>query len=280
MKIIKEVEKILKNAGIEEYSLEAKLIVLELSGQSLEELYINNLAPKNIDKIFETAQKRADTKKPVQYLLNCAVFMNDKYYVDENVLIPRDETELLVRECFNLLKDKKDKIDVLDIGIGSGCISCALAKKLKDYELEILGVDINTQALRVALENINNLNLTRRVILRKSDIYSKIRDIEKFDLIVSNPPYIPIKQKEFLQKEVLFEPKSALFASDSEGIEFYEKIVKGAKKYLKPEGFIALELGINQAPLVQDLLKKDFKNIKITKDLSRIDRVISARLNT
>ena len=180
-------------------------------------------------------------------------------------------------ECY-FIKKNRNKIDILDIGVGSGCISCALAKKLKEKEIEILGVDISLEALEVTIENINKLDLVRKVILRKSDIYSKIRPIEKFDLIISNPPYIPINQKESLQSEVKnFDPELALFTSDADGVEFYKKIIEGAPSCLKQNGFIAFELGINQAQLVKNMLEKDFKNIETTKDLAGIERVITAQ---
>ena len=276
--MIKLIEKILKEGGIEEYQAEAKMLVLELSNLSLEEIILGKKS-ENLEEIISVANKRVETKAPLQHLLGYSYFMNEKYLVNENVLIPRDETEILVNESYTLLKNNKEKIDILDIGVGSGCISCALAKKLKDKEIEILGVDISLDALEIAIENINKLDLVRKVILRKSDVYSKIRPIEKFDLIVSNPPYIPISEKENLQFEVKnFDPQLALFANDINGVEFYEKIIEGAPNCLKAKGYIAFELGINQAHLVKEMLEKDFENIKITKDLSGIERVITAQL--
>ena len=277
--IFKTTEDILKYAGIEEYKAEAKMIVLQVSGLSAEEIYLNNTIP-NKEEIINTAQKRASTKAPIQHILGFCYFMEEKYKVNKNVLIPRDETELLVLNAYDLIKDKKEKINILDIGTGSGCISCALAKKLEKKDIEILATDISTDALEVAIENINNLNLVRKVIIRKSDIYSKIRDFEKFDLIISNPPYIPLSEKNNLDKIVSdFEPELALFTQDKEGIEFYEKIIKDAKKYLKKEGFIAFEIGINQSEIIKDiLLKYDFKNINIVPDLANIDRVITAQI--
>ena len=276
--MIKTIENILKQGGIEEYKAEAKLIVLELSNLSIEEILLGKEI-ENSEKIIELAKKRVETKAPIQHLLGFSYFMGEKYIVNNNVLIPRDETEILVNKAFELIKNNENKLDILDIGVGSGCISCALAKKLKDKEIEILGVDISLDALEVAIENINKLDLVRKVILRKSDIYSKIRPIEKFDLIVSNPPYIPISQKEDLQNEVKnFDPKVALFSPDENGIEFYSQIIEGAPNCLKPNGFVAFELGINQADLVKKMLEKDFKNIEITKDLAGIERVITAQL--
>ena len=276
--MIKTIENILKEGGIEEYRPEAKLIITELSNLTLEEI-LSGKKIENEEEIISLAKKRAASKAPIQHLLGYSYFMNEKYIVNENVLIPRDETEILVRESYELIKNLDSKIDILDIGVGSGCISCALAKKLKNKEIEILGVDISLEALEVAIENINKLDLVRKVILRKSDIYSKIRPIEKFDLIVSNPPYIPLKEKGELQEEVKnFDPDLALFANDENGVEFYEKIIKDAPKCLKSNGFVAFEIGINQANLIKNMLEKDFTNINVIKDLAGIERVITAQL--
>ena len=276
--MIKTVENILKQGGIEEYKAEAKLIVLELSNLSIEKILLGEKI-ENQEKIIEIANKRVETKAPIQHLLGFSYFMGEKYLVNNNVLIPRDETEILVNKAYELIKNNESKLDILDIGVGSGCISCALAKKLKDKEIEILGVDISLEALEIAIENINKLDLVRKVILRKSDIYSKIRPIEKFDLIISNPPYIPLSERENLQEEVKnFDPDLALYTSDKNGVEFYQKIIDGALDCLKPNGFIAFELGINQAQLVKKMLEDNFKNIEITKDLAGIERVITAQL--
>ena len=276
--MIKTIENILKNGGIEEYQAEAKLLVLEISRHSLEDILLGKKI-ENEEKIIELAKKRVETKAPIQHLIGYSYFMGEKYIVNSNVLIPRDETEILVNNAYNLIKNVENKIDILDIGVGSGCISCALAKKLQDKEIEILGIDISTDALEIAIENVAKLDLVRKVILRKSDIYSKIRPCEKFDLIISNPPYIPIAEREKLQNEVKnFDPELALFAPDVDGIEFYKRIINEAPNCLKPNGFLAFELGINQAQLVKNMLEKDFKNIEIIKDLAEIERVILAQL--
>lgn len=274
--IFKKVETILKNAEIEEYKAESKLIILEISKKKIEDLILDEKI-ENEEEIIKIANLRASTKMPIQHILGYSRFMGEKFVVNKNVLIPRDETEILVNCAFELLKNKKEKINILEIGIGSGCISCSLAKKLKDYEIEILGIDISLEALKTALFNISNLNLIKKVVVRKSDIFSKIREMEKFDLIISNPPYIPKNKKDELDFTVKnFEPEIALFAQDNEGIDFYKKIIKDAPKFLKKDGFIAFELGINQSRQVKKLLEKDFQNIKIEKDLAGIERVISA----
>lgn len=275
--IFKKVEKILQEAKIEEYKKEAKLIILETSKQTIEEIIITSKV-NNEEEILKKASLRAETKKPVQYILGCQDFMGDRYIVNENVLIPRDETEILVNCAYNLIKDKNEKIDILDIGTGSGCISCALAKKLINKNIEILAVDKSIEALEVAIENISKLDLIRKIIIRKSDLFSKIRDFEKFDLIISNPPYIPKSQKNNLQKELEFEPYDALFTDDEEGVEFYQKIINQAPAYLKKGGYLAFEVGINQYKTVISMFEEGFQDIEIIKDLAGIERVICAKL--
>lgn len=276
--IVKKTEEILFKANIEEYKKEASIIIEELSGRTKAELIASCYQNLDEEKILNVAKKRANSKMPLQYILGYSYFMGQKLKVDENVLIPRDETEILVLKAYELLKNKEGKIHILDIGLGSGAISIALAKKLEDKEIEILGVDISLGALEIALDNISNLNLVRKIIVRKSDLFSKVRDIEKFDLIISNPPYIPQKEKTSLQKEVLFEPEVALFAPDEKGEEFYQKIIETAPKFLKKDGYLAFELGIFQSEDVSKMLEKDFSNIEITKDLAKIDRVITAKI--
>ncbi len=279
--IFKKVEKILFESGIEEFKQEAKLIITEVSGLSLEEILLLDSSAEvipNKDEIIKIANKRADEKIPLQYLLGFSYFMDEKYLINENVLIPRDETQILVEESYKLIKDLNKKINILDIGTGSGIISCSLAKKLKNKDIEIIAVDKSVAALEIALENISKSDLVRKVVIRKSDLFSKIRECEKFDLIVSNPPYIPLKEKNNLQKELEFEPFEALFAQDDEGVEFYRKIIETAPEFLKKDGFLAFELGINQSKIVKQILEEKFKNINIIKDLAGIERVITAQI--
>lgn len=276
-KTYKKIKEILKNGNIEEFEQEAKYLITSINSIPIEEILLKDEL-ENEDELIKLANKRVESRMPIQHIIGFSYFMGEKYIVNKNVLIPRDETEILVNSAYELLKDKNEKLDILDIGVGSGCISCSLAKKLKNKEIEILGVDISSEAIMTALENINKLNLVRKIILRKSDLFSKIRDCEKFDLIISNPPYIPKKEKENLQKEILFDPELALFTLDDNGVEFYQKIINKAPQYLKHKGFVAFELGINQSDLVSKMLEKDFSNIKIIKDLADIDRVILAQL--
>lgn len=135
--------------------------------------------------------------------------------------------------------------------------------------------DISSEALKIAKANSQNLNTNIKFF--KSDLFENVQD--KYDLIVSNPPYIPIKEMKKLQKEVKdFEPHQALFANDEQGIDFYKKIIQNSRKFLNKSGFLAFEIGINQSILVEDLfLSNNFQNVKIYKDLNNIERVITAQ---
>lgn len=274
--ILKKIEQYLKEGGIEEAKAEARLIVESISGLSIEELLLGRKVADEVRlRIEETAKKRVQTKAPIQHILSFAYFMSQKFLVNEDVLIPRDETEILVREAIEAIREN-DLKTVLDIGTGSGNIACSIA--LKCPGVQVLGVDISVRALSVAIENAQELNLINHAIFRKSDVFSNVK--EKFDLIVSNPPYIPLLERESLEGEVNFDPELALFAKDDEGLEFYEKIITGASEHLNPCGHVFFEVGQSQAPLVQKIfLENNFVNVKIIKDLVGIERVIGARLS-
>lgn len=277
---IKQIEKILTEAGIErsEAKIEAKMLVKHVLGLSEKDLIINEEFEGH--EVERLAYLRAKTRKPIQHIIGSAYFMGEDFIVNEKVLIPRDETEILVRKAVGIINKNKFK-KVLDIGTGSGCIACMISKLA---EVQVIGVDISTDALQIALDNSSKLGLFNRAIFRKSDIFSNIRieglGSEKYDLIVSNPPYIPISEKANLQKEVEFDPESALFAYDEKGIEFYDKITKSAHEFLNDNGYLMFELGIGQADLVKSLMEENnFKNIQIEKDLAGIERVIWGKIN-
>jgi len=217
--------------------------------------------------------ERLETRKPLQYLINKAYFMNDVYYVDENVLIPRPETEILVNEC---AKYANAETKILEIGTGSGCIAISLAKLLNNDN--ITTCDISKPALEIAQRNAQNLCPEREIRFVQSDLFENIEG--KFDIIVSNPPYIDPDLEKDMQIEVTgFEPHSALFAEEN-GMYFYKKIIQAAPKHLNKNGILAFESGINQAEKIKTHLEKEgFKKIIIIPDLSDIDRVVIARYN-
>src|SRR5574344_100759 len=272
---IKKITKILADSGIEinEDKIEAKMLIQSVLGLSDVDLALNCEFEEN-EELTKRVNQRANSHVPVQQIIGTSYFMGEEFIVNNNVLIPRDETEILVRKCIEIINENAFS-SVLDVGTGSGCIACTIAK---NTNAQVLGVDISTDALSVALDNSAKLNLFNRAIFRKSDLFSKIREDENFDMIVSNPPYIPIAQKEKIQEEVKLEPSLALFATDKQGVEFYEQISQKAPRYLKDGGYLLFELGIYQAKIVKNLMKeKGFVEIKIIKDFAGIDRVILGR---
>ena len=227
------------------------------------------LSEKEFEHLENIIQKRCSLKMPVQYVINSATFMGEKFYVDENVLIPRDDTEILVQTSINLIK-KHNLKSALEIGTGSGIIAITLKNLLN---LKITATDINSEALKIARKNAKNLDIK----FIQSDLFKNIK--EKYDIIISNPPYIPITEKENLQFEVKnFEPELALFTNDKYGIDTYKKIITQSTNYLNTNGFLVFEIGYNQAELIKDLFEKNnYKNIEIIKDVSGHNRVIFAQ---
>lgn len=285
--IEKEIQNILINGGIEqnEAKIESKMLIKHYFKFSDVDLLVKDdqeLDVNDCELVIEKAQFRAETRTPIQHILGHAYFMGEDFIVNEHVLIPRDETEILVRKAVELIKDASthnspltSHFNILDIGTGSGCIACMIAKLA---DAQVLGVDISTEALQIALDNSSKLGLYNKAIFRKSDIFLNIKKGEMFDVVVSNPPYIPEEERKNLQVEVQFEPEKALFAKDLEGVAFYDKIIKQAPDFLKDDGYLIFELGIGQAELVKSFMSQNgFKDIGIEKDLAGIDRVIWGR---
>ena len=204
---------------------------------------------------------------PLAYLMGYVPFLNCKISVDKSTLIPRPETELLADTLIKMFKGKKPEI--LDLCAGSGCIGISLQKELNT---SVLCSDINPKCVSIILKNAKENNVKIDVI--QSDMFTNIS--KTFDLIVSNPPYIPTCEIESLDKSVKdFEPNLALDGGN-DGLKFYRIIAEKAKNYLKENGILALEIGYNQAADIKKLLEKNFKDIQIMKDYSKIERFILA----
>ena len=205
---------------------------------------------------------------PVQYIVGNVNFYGNIIKVNKNVLIPRFETELLVEKTAKYIKNNFNKeVKILDIGTGSGAIAISL-KKLLNAQID--AVDISSEALKIAKQNAKTNNV--EINFYKSDIYSKVKD--KYDVIVSNPPYISYDEKiEDVVKNN--EPSIALFAKNN-GLEFYQKIIKEAKKYINNKALIAFEIGRFQAKEISKIAKENFDNPKISieKDFTGKDRYI------
>ena len=218
-----------------------------------------------LDTLNEYVKKRLG-HMPIQYILNKAYFCGLPLYVNENVLIPRFDTEVLVEEVLKISKKDKSK-RILDICTGSGAIAIAL-KKLGGFE-RVDALDISDKALEVAKRNANELDLNINFL--KSDMFSSLTCENKYDIIVSNPPYIQSDVVDTLESEVKdFEPRLAL-DGDADGMKFYKIIAKNYENYLADNGVLALEIGYDEADDIRALFEG--KNVVIKKDLANLDRV-------
>ena len=264
--VLKEVNSILNGSNS---TLKAKLVLCHMLDKPKEYLIIHDdevLDDEFVLKYKENIQKIADGM-PVQYVTGQQEFMKLNFEVTPDVLIPQPDTEILVQEALNIIKPNAK---VLDMCTGSGAIAVSIAKYKKD--IEVAGSDISKGALRVAKTNASNNNVKIKWLL--SNMFENIT--EKYDVIVSNPPYIKTDVIKTLSKEVQNEPKVALDGGE-DGLEFYKIFAKEAGKYLKPEGMLLLEIGYDQADEVCNLLEENFEDIKVIKDLSQNDRVIIAK---
>ena len=267
----------LKEGGIfsSEAIAETDILLNFVFGVAKKDIILNPekvLEAEKLETFNSLINRRIKEKIPVQYLTNEAFFMGEEFYVDENVLIPRPETEILVEEVLKLVS--KNNAKIIDIGTGSGCIACMIAKNLE--AASIFASDISEKALKIAELNAERLGVKDKITFINSDIFKNIGSTEKFDVIVSNPPYISILEKQNLQPEVvLHEPHRALFTEDEKGISFYEKLIFQAKNQLNKNGYLAVEIGIYQAADVIKIFKNaGFKEIKVIKDFNNIERIV------
>lgn len=229
------------------------------------------------DKIEASEKERLDevlnlraNRIPLQQILHSAWFMGHEFYVNEHVLIPRFDTEILVEET---LKRLRPGMHVLDMCTGSGCILLSLLLQHADWNLTGTGVDLSDKALQVARRNQQRLQAKAEWI--QSDLFAQVSGV--YDLIVSNPPYIVSAEIENLMPEVRdHEPRMAL-DGDTDGLYFYRKIIKDAKGYLRAGGWLCVEIGYDQAEDVKRLLEsEDYREISVRQDMAGLDRVVCA----
>lgn len=221
-----------------------------------------------VSKNIENDYNKLLNNYPIQYLIGYVNFYGNNINVRENVLIPRFETEYLVEKTIKYAKKMFDsKVNILDIGTGSGAIAISLKKEL---DSDVTGVDISDDALSLSNENSKLNNVDIKFI--KSDIYSNVSG--KFDIIISNPPYIA-NDEVIMDKVYDYEPHLALFAEDN-GLYFYKKILDDAKDYLNDKFIIAFEIGMTQGKKISDYAKSIFNNVNVfvEKDLSLKDRFV------
>lgn len=264
----------LKEKGVQDYKLDAEEIFSHILGCKRSFLTIQlskEIDAESLDKIRKMTILRGKERKPIQQILGEWEFYGYPFKINENVLIPRADTEILVEQCKFLMLDYENP-QILDIGTGSGAISVTLAKELPSSK--VIALDISEEALKLAFEN-SQLNEAKNVEFRKSDVFSAVKESETFDLIVSNPPYIPVEEYNELQIEVKnHEPRLAL-TDNGDGYFFYEKISREAGKYLKAGGYLAFEVGYNQAEKVSELMEKNkITVLKVVQDYCGKNRVV------
>ena len=270
--ILKKGIEVLRDNNIEDCTLKARMILSHIINQPKEYIMIHSDEEINeIDeKEFWNKIERLKKNEPIQYILNYQEFMGFNFFVDSNVLIPQPDTEILVEETLLISKKINNKLNILDLCTGSGAIAVALSNLLKD--VKVYASDISKEALEIAKRNAEKNNATINFI--ESDLFEKFANIEKFDIITSNPPYIKTDVINELAEEVKHEPIIALDGGQ-DGLYFYKKIIKQAKKYLKANGYLVLEIGYDQKNEVIQLLENEnYKNIYSKKDLGGNDRII------
>ena len=265
---------ILKNKSINSAKLDSEILLASVIDKDRKYLILNNdqnIKEKNLIHFQKLINKRT-FREPIAYLTNKKHFWNYKFFVTKDTLIPRPDTELIVEQILKLTKSKsKTKMKILDIGVGSGCILLTILKERINFYG--VGVDISKKCLNISKINAKNLEVSSRVKFFKSDV-DKF-DLGKYDLIVSNPPYIKKFNLKYLEKDVVnFEPKLALDGG-LDGLPEIRKVIKRSSDLIKKNGILFLEIAFDQKEKVKMLLKKKgFYINKILKDFAKNDRCI------
>ncbi len=264
--------KILKINLIDNAYLDSEILMAKAINKTREYILLNPNKNLNFEDLnyFDSLIKKRSSHKPIAYLTNKKFFWDYEFYVNKHTLIPRPDTELIVENVLKLTK-QKNKLSILDIGIGSGCILLSILKEKKGFYGT--GIDISSKCLNISKKNAINLNVNRRLRLFKTNV-DKF-NLGKYDLIVSNPPYIKKWKIKYLDKSVAdFEPKFALDGG-LDGISEIRKVIKKSSELIKKNGTLFLELGLNQKNNVLNILKQEgFYINSIEKDLAKKDRCI------
>jgi len=283
----------LEEEHISERRIESELFLAHLYGCSRPELYLRLSEKVNAEKIF-LCQKFIQKRKkgiPIPFILGETEFMGLKFFLKPGVFIPRQETEILVEETIKIVQNLKkvknenhqepstlnfQPLTILDLGTGSGNIAVSLAKYLP--EARIIATDISKRALEFAKKNARLHNVDKQIIFLAGDLFQSLTtsrfSLTTYDLVVSNPPYIAENDLVTLEKELFYEPANALFAQNN-GLEYYEKIIPQAKRFLRPAGYLLLEIGYGQKEEVEKIFfSSGYREVKVVKDYSDIERVI------
>ena len=263
-----------KTKKVSEPRLSAELLLSKVLNMKRIDLYLQFeriLSGKERDQFREYVKRRA-RREPVQYILGETEFYGFPFKVSPAVIVPRPETELLVDAVLETFKSANNtSLKILDIGTGSGCISVSLAKVLPD--LSIWAIEKSAEALNIARANADINEVTIHFV--EGDIFKDVSSFPtKFDIVVSNPPYVALRDLYNLEPEVRdFEPKEALFAGE-DGLEFYKKFVNVIPDLLNKNGKIFLEIGYNQSSILEKLYSKANYKVQLKKDYNQIDRIL------
>ena len=263
---------ILTDKRINTAKLDAEILMAKTLKKDRKFIILNNnkdLEDKNL-KYFNKLIKERASRKPIAHLINKKFFWNNEFFVNKNTLIPRPDTEVIVEQVLKLTKHK-NMMNILDIGVGSGCILLSILKERKNFYGT--GIDISKNALDICKINAKSLNVDGRTKFYKSDIDKFVEG--NYDLIISNPPYIKSCELKYLESDVIkFEPKLALDGG-VDGLSEIRKVIKKSSELIKKNGKFILEIGFNQKKKVVKLLKKEgFYTNYTLKDLSLKDRCI------
>lgn len=272
--------KMLKSKKIDTARLDSQLILGKVLNKDKIYLMINSseeVEKEKEEEFLNLINKRMENM-PVRYILGEVDFMGLDFYIEEGVLIPRSDTEVLVEEVLKII-GKDEKLYVCDLCSGSGAIGISLAYYRKNIMVDL--IDFYEKPEKISKKNIIKNNLENQVKFIKSDLLKEpIKELKKYDIIVSNPPYIKEDVIETLMDDVKnYEPRSALSGGDS-GLIFYERIVEESKKVLKENGILAFEIGYDQGDSVSNIMKNNgYIDIKVVKDLAGLDRVVIGRFS-
>jgi release factor glutamine methyltransferase len=280
--LLAEGVKALSDLEFSDSSKESRIILCHLLGKDESYLYAHGDEEISEEAIsdFRTIVDRRKNGEPLQYILGFQEFMGFEFLVKPGVLIPRGDTEFLVEAILNYAKKAfaDNSFRMLDIGAGSGAISLSVAKLMKNSK--IIAIDISSDAIALSNENKIKLNIDNAEFLQ-GNLFSALGEVHEnsFDIIASNPPYIPDEEIETLQAEVrLHEPKLAL-AGGKDGLDFYREIVNKSLKYLKKGGLLIFEVGHDQGEAVAVIMRNNgYDNIEIINDFENRNRVVSGRL--
>lgn len=282
--LLNENTKILEESGNSEARLDAWLLLEYTTGKNRAWFFAHSEeeAGEELEKAYSSLIRKRAQHIPLQHLTHQAFFMGYEFYVNENVLIPRQDTEVLVEEALEALKGREHPY-ILDMCTGSGCILLSLLMEREDARG--LGADLSEKALEVAGKNAEKLNVTKRVSFVQSDLFTAEVFQKKggnlsveYDILVSNPPYIRTSEIEGLMEEVRIHDPFIALDGKEDGLYFYKEITVNAMTYVKDGGMLLCEIGYDQGEEVSALFEAaGFKEVRVVKDLAGLDRVVTGK---